>query len=142
MNKLPSAASLTSSLSALCCFSFLLTSLKAQNTAPSLAPYGQNQDQDQQGYTPVLLSPETLDQLVAPIALYPDALTALMLAAATTPSDVVRAERYLTAGGDPDQTDNQSWDESVRGLLHYPDVLSWMDQNLDWTTSLQSSSSH
>ena len=136
MNKLPSTAWHSSSLSLLCGLSLSMASLQAQNTAPYPAPYGQNQGQDQQGYTPVRLSQENLDQLVAPIALYPDALTALMLPAATTPSDIVLAERYLTAGGDPAQTDTQSWDDSVKGLLHYPDVLSWMDQNLDWTTSL------
>jgi hypothetical protein len=76
---------------------------------------------------------EDLDQLFAPIALYPDALVALILPASTVPSDVTLAARYLEANGDPAQIDSQPWDDSVKALAHYPDVVKWMDANLEWT---------
>jgi len=82
------------------------------------------------------LSPESLQQLLAPIALYPDALIALILPASTVPSDVVLASRYLAANGDPQNIPNQSWDSSVQSLASYPEVITWMDQNLQWTTTL------
>jgi len=85
---------------------------------------------------PAVYTPEQVDQLVAPIALYPDPLVALILPASTVPGDVVLAERYFEANGDPNQVDNQSWDDSVRALAHYPAVIKWMNDNLDWTTTL------
>ena len=74
-----------------------------------------------------------LETLLGPIALYPDALIALVLPASASPSDVVLAARYLNANGDPNQVDVQPWDESVRSLAHYPEVVKWMDENLSWT---------
>jgi len=81
-------------------------------------------------------TPEILDSLLGPIALYPDALVALMLPAATSPTDVVLAARYLSAKGDPAAVNSQPWSDSVKALVHYPDVLKWMDENLPWTQSL------
>jgi len=81
-------------------------------------------------------TPATLDTLLGPIALYPDPLVALILPAATTPSDVVLASRYLDAKNDPAAVDNQPWSESVKALVHYPDVLKWMNDNLEWTQAL------
>ncbi|HXC02071.1 MAG TPA: DUF3300 domain-containing protein [Opitutaceae bacterium] len=83
-------------------------------------------------------APEDLDQLLAPIALYPDALIALILPASTVPSDVTMAARYLEANGDPAQIDNQPWDDSVKALAHYPEVVKWMDANLEWTQAVGS----
>ncbi|HEY5812832.1 MAG TPA: DUF3300 domain-containing protein, partial [Terrimicrobiaceae bacterium] len=85
---------------------------------------------------PQQFSPEELNGLLAPIALYPDALIALILPASTVPSEVVLAARYLSSNGDPAQVANQPWDDSVKSLARYPDVLEWMDQNLEWTTAL------
>jgi hypothetical protein len=85
---------------------------------------------------PVPAAPTELEQLVAPIALYPDALVALILPASTASSDVVLAARFLNASHDPNQVDEQPWDESVKGLAHYPDVVKWMDENLSWTQRL------
>ena len=99
----------------------LLTSLPAQETAPPPAP---------------LRTPEQLDQLLGPIALYPDALIALILPAATASSDIVLASRYFQAGNDPGAVDSQPWDDSVRSLAHYPEIVKWMDQNLTWTKQL------
>lgn len=82
------------------------------------------------------LTREQLDQLLGPIALYPDALVAVILPAATTPTEVVLAARYLDTGGDPNQIDSQPWSDSTRALARYPEVIRWMDTNLQWTTQL------
>lgn len=82
------------------------------------------------------LTDPQLDQLLGPIALYPDPLTAQILPAATQPTQIVLADRYILSGGDTNQIDQQPWDASVRGLAHYPTVLKWMDDNLNWTTEL------
>ena len=83
-----------------------------------------------------LLSQPDLEQLVAPIALYPDPLIALILPASTVPTDVVLANRYVQGGGDPNAIDAQNWDDSIKGLARYPDALQMMDDNLDWTNQL------
>jgi hypothetical protein len=77
-----------------------------------------------------------LDQLLGPIALYPDPLIAVMLPAATFPSQITAADQYLLNGGDPDQIDQQGWDPSVAAVARYPNILKWMDDNLAWTTQL------
>src|SRR5271168_4648929 len=116
---------------------FLLTVLQivavqAQTTAPPAAP-----DPSQQ-----LLKPEQLDQLVAPIALYPDTLLAEILMASTYPLEVVQAERWAEANknlkGDALKAavDKQSWDDSVKSLVGTPSVLDMMSTKLDWTQAL------
>jgi hypothetical protein len=101
----------------------------------------------QQGYSagPVsgqAMSAAQLEQLVAPIALYPDTLVAQMLAAATYPAQVADADRWLQAQGNvsPYQiaggADSQNWDPSVKGLTAFPQVLAEMDRNSRWTTDL------
>lgn len=88
------------------------------------------------------LNTEQLQQLVAPIALYPDALVAQVLAAATYPAQVVDADHWRRALGNvpPDQvvdgSNAQSWDPSVKALTAVPDLLAEMDQNLRWTIAL------
>ena len=106
---------------------FASTSANASTAAPVTAT---------EENAPPNLPPEALNQLLAPIALYPDALVALILPASTVPSDVVLAARYLSSNGDPAQIANQPWDDSVKSLANYPDVLQWMDQNLEWTTQV------
>jgi hypothetical protein len=89
------------------------------------------------GQTPgATYSPEQLDQMLGPIALYPDPLVALILPASTVPSDLTLAANYLAANGSPAGIDGQSWDPSVKALAHYPDVVKWMNDNLDWTQAL------
>lgn len=78
----------------------------------------------------------SLEELVAPIALYPDALIALILPASTASSDVVLAARFLNSGGNASEIDSRAWDDSVKGLAHYPEVIKWMDENLAWTQRL------
>jgi hypothetical protein len=80
--------------------------------------------------------PEQLDQLLGPIALYPDPLVALILPASTFPDQVSAAAAFVSGSADPSTLDSQPWDASVKGLAHYPDVLKWMNDNIDWTRSV------
>ena len=102
--------------------------------------YGQGNEQPAAQGQP--LSNEQLDQLVAPIALYPDALVAQVLAASTYPTQVVEANRWLKAQGNLSakeiaaRVDEQPWDPSVKALTAFPSVLERMDRNLQWTTDL------
>ena len=87
-------------------------------------------------------SPEQLQQLVAPIALYPDSLVAQILAASTFPEQVVEADRWVQGNGNlkgsalAQAVDPQPWDPSVKALTAFPSVLGNMDKNLAWTSSL------
>ncbi|MBK9990411.1 MAG: DUF3300 domain-containing protein [Verrucomicrobia bacterium] len=82
------------------------------------------------------LSPEEIEKLVSPIALYPDSLVALILPASTASSDVVLAARFFAGGGEQSDIDKQFWAESVKSLAHYPDVIKWMDDNLQWSQQM------
>ncbi|HWF39480.1 MAG TPA: DUF3300 domain-containing protein [Candidatus Acidoferrales bacterium] len=100
-----------------------------QGQAPPAPPYAQQ-------------TPEQLQQLVAPIALYPDSLVAQILAAATFPEQVVEADRWVQAHPDlkgqalGQAVDQQPWDPSVKALTAFPSVLGNMDKNISWTSSL------
>jgi Protein of unknown function (DUF3300) len=83
---------------------------------------------DDAGYTAA-----QLDDLLGPIALYPDPLVSLILPASAVPGDVQSAAAYLENGGDPSGADQGPWDPSVRALAHTPTVLEWMGANLTWT---------
>src|SRR5580693_3550365 len=96
----------------------------------------QNQQQDQdQGPAYENYSPEQLDNLLSPIALYPDPLLAQLFVAATFPDQVEEAARYVRANG-TNGVDDQDWDVSVRAIAHYPTVVQMMADKIDWTTSL------
>ncbi len=88
------------------------------------------------------LPPDQLQQLVAPIALYPDSLVAQILAAATYPTQVVEAGRFLEQHPHwsgkklAHEVDKQDWDPSVKALTAFPSVLGDMNQNLSWTSEL------
>src|SRR5499433_1211847 len=96
-----------------------------QGAAPSPAPF----------------SNEQLEQLVAPIALYPDPLIAQILMASTYPLEVVQAARFASANPNlkGDQLDEElkkyTWDDSVKSLVTFPQVLTMMNEKLDWTQS-------
>ena len=81
-------------------------------------------------------SADQLDQLLGPIALYPDPLVAVILPASTVPSDIALAANYLMANGALGGIDAQPWDASVKALAHYPEVVKRMNANLDWTEAL------
>jgi hypothetical protein len=91
---------------------------------------------------PALQSPDQLQSLVAPIALYPDSLVAQILSGATYPTQIVEAERWLQQNRNLQGQDlanavnQQPWDPSVKALTAFPSVLANMDQNLSWTQAL------
>jgi len=95
-----------------------------------------------QGPTPAPLSADQLDSLVAPIALYPDALVAQVLAAATNPEQIAYADDWLaqnknlTSSSLEQAVDQQSWDPSVKALTQFASVLDNLARNLSWTSSL------
>jgi hypothetical protein len=112
--------------------------LRAQGTPPVAAatpqPVATSPQQD-------LLSQAQLEQLLAPIALFPDDLLMQMLMAATYPLEIVQAKRWLGQGqngalrGDAlvQALNAQSWDPSVKSLVPFPDVLGMMNDQLEWT---------
>jgi uncharacterized membrane protein YgcG len=106
--------------------------LKAQEQQAGPAYTGQGAPQTEQ----------ELDALVAPIALYPDALVAQILAGATFPDQIAVANYWmqqnknLTGSALGQAVDKQSWDPSVKALTQFPSVLNNMAQNLSWTSQL------
>lgn len=116
--------------------------LSAQDAPP---PQEEAQAQPPNGQAPppyAQQTPEQLQRLVAPIALYPDSLVAQILAASTFPDEVVEADRWVQAHPDlkgqalGDAVNQQPWDPSVKALCAFPSVLGNMDKNLSWTSSL------
>src|SRR6185295_9199454 len=82
-------------------------------------------------------SPEQLEQLVGRIALYPDDLVAIILPASTNPLQLVQADRFLDKRkSDPKLPLDDKWDDAVKTLLNYPDVVKMMSGDLDWTSAL------
>jgi hypothetical protein len=125
---------------AACLFAFTATVATAQEDDQD------QQDQVEQGPPAAMnsspLSADELQQLVAPIALYPDTLVGQILAGSTYPTQVVEADRWLQQNQNlkDDQlaqaVDEQSWDPSIKALTAFPSVLANMDTNLSWTSSL------
>ncbi len=91
--------------------------------------------------TPVFKQ-EELDQILAPIALYPDSLVAQILMASTYPLEVVQADRFAKQSASlkgealTKALESQSWDPSVKSLVNFPQVLTMMSEKLDWTQKL------
>ncbi|HUI55392.1 MAG TPA: DUF3300 domain-containing protein [Bryobacteraceae bacterium] len=89
-----------------------------------------------------VLSPQQLDNLVAPIALYPDPLLGQVMAACTYPLEVVEAQQWLQRNSNlhgttlMDAARQQNWDASVQALVAFPDVLAKLNQDINWTTAL------
>jgi hypothetical protein len=84
----------------------------------------------------VLFTPDQLDNLLAPVALYPDPLLAQVLIASTFVDQIDVASRLVRAHKDPKLIDSQPWDVSVKSVAHYPTVLNMMSDKLDWTTAV------
>jgi hypothetical protein len=101
---------------------------------PDAATAGDAQD--------TLLSEAELEQLVAPIALYPDPLLANALIASTYPLEIVQAERWYQQNKDlkgdalQEALADQDWDDSIKDLVSVPDALEMMNKDLDWTQKL------
>jgi hypothetical protein len=82
-------------------------------------------------------SEQDLEALVGPIALYPDDLVAIILPASTNPLQIVQADRFLDKRKtDPKAPVDEKWDEAVKSLLTYPEVVKKMSSDLDWTAAL------
>src|SRR5258707_1589075 len=94
------------------------------------------------GIQPAPVNPQQLQQLVAPIALYPDELVAEVLAASTYPTEVVQANRWLQQNSTlkdqqlATEVDKQPWDASVKRLTKFPPFRPIMGKNLSGTSSL------
>ena len=120
----------------------LLVVSLALATAPAAFAYPADQSTAPAPTQTAQQTPEQLQQLVAPIALYPDELVAQVLAASTYPTEIVEADRWLQQHSDlkgkelADEVDKQPWDPSVKALAQFPSVLGNMDKNLSWTSSL------
>lgn len=89
-----------------------------------------------------LLPPDQLDDLVAPIALYPDSILSQILVASTYPLEVVEAEQWLQQNRNLsgqqllDAARQQNWDASIQALAVFPDVMTRLNQDIRWTTDL------
>jgi len=89
-----------------------------------------------------LQTPQQLDDLVAPVALYPDPLLSELLAASTYPIELAEAEQWVRdhpkwkPSKMMDEAKKQNWDPSVQGLVAFPQVLTRLTQDLNWTTAL------
>ncbi|HVY07181.1 MAG TPA: DUF3300 domain-containing protein [Burkholderiales bacterium] len=87
-------------------------------------------------------SQQELDQMLAPIALYPDTLLSQILMASTYPIEIVQAARWskanpgITGDAAVKAVEGQSWDPSVKSLTAFPNILSMMDEQLDWMERL------
>jgi hypothetical protein len=122
-------------------FLLVLTAFPIGASGQSTSPSGtQSSSGTQEEYG--TLSPEELDGIVAPIALYPDALVAQILGAATFPYEIVDATLWLKDNsqlkGDAlaKAVDQQSWDPAVKALTQFPSVLDNLSKNLAWTSAL------
>jgi hypothetical protein len=97
---------------------------------------------EQQAAVRSSLTAQQLDNLVAPLALYPDPLLSQVLVAATYPLEVVEANQWLqqnralTGTALTDAAKQQNWDPSVQALVAFPDVLTRLNQDVRWTTDL------
>jgi hypothetical protein len=86
----------------------------------------------------VALTSGQIDSLLGLIALYPDPLLALIFPAATYPQEVVAADQWLMGTPNPTEADitAQSWDASIKGMVHYPSVLDTMSAQIAWTQAV------
>jgi hypothetical protein len=118
--------------------------LAQQSEQPGASPPQPAAAQQPDQATASLFKPEELDQILAPIALYPDELIVQILTAATYPLEIVMAARWIA---DPKNAalkgdalvkalEGQSWDASVKSLVPFPSVLKMMSDKLDWTQKL------
>src|SRR5262247_280035 len=118
----------------------LRVALAALLVAAPLVGAQENPTQQQTAAKP--FKPEELEQIVAPIALYPDALVAQVLMAATYPLEVIQAARFVkdnaNLNGDAlnQALTKQSWDDSVKSLVSFPQILAMMNDKLDWMQKL------
>jgi hypothetical protein len=111
-----------------CLFIFIVCLLALLSTKVSA--------QDVRTTSPPLFTNQELDDLLEPIALYPDPLLAQILPASTYTEEILDEYDWLGSGASISEIDSQRWDESVKAVAHYPDVLKMMAENADWTADL------
>ena len=123
-------------LAAILCGAFMVCSAFAQEPPPP-PPAGQESPPP-----PPALTPDQLDTLVAPIALYPDPLLSQILVASTYPLEVVEANQWMEQNQNLkgaallDAAKQQNWDPSVQGLVAFPQVVAQLNRDVRWTTDL------
>ncbi|MGD0279367.1 MAG: DUF3300 domain-containing protein [Smithella sp.] len=91
---------------------------------------------DDSNPAPPLFTNQELDNLLESIALYPDPLLAQILPASTYPQEIADAYDWQTSGGAMSKIDMQHWDDSVKAIAHYPDILKMMTEYGDWTADI------
>src|SRR4030043_259767 len=107
-----------------------------------IAPAGAMAQDQGEAAQPAKFKQEELDQMLAPIALYPDSLLTQVLMASTYPLEIVQADRWAKQNKDmkgdalAKALEAQSWDPSVKSLVNFPQVLAMMSEKLDWTKKL------
>lgn len=105
--------------------------------AVAFAPLAQAQAPAAASAVAAAPSPAELEKLVDRIALYPDDLVTIILPASTNPLQLVQADRYLEKRKkDPKAPLDDKWDDPVKSLLNYPEVVKMMSNDLDWTSAL------
>lgn len=115
---------------------------RGEESASTSKPESQSTAATTPGPAPGEATPEELEELVSPIALYPDLLVARILVASTFPTQIVEAQRWLGQNpnlkGDQfaEAVNAQPWDPSVRSLAQFRDVLKTMNDSLSWTSAL------
>jgi hypothetical protein len=85
---------------------------------------------------PAKLGAAELEKLVEPIALHPDPLIAIILPAAAYPLEIVQAARFIKDTNNISKVDEQDWDDNVKALAKFPQMIAQMDTNLAWTVKL------
>ena len=97
---------------------------------------------DAPGEVAAAIPPDQLDSLVAPIALYPDALLAQVLVASTYPLEIIQLQQWLQKNPSlkdealAEAVGKQPWDPSVQSMAAFPDVVKWLAEDVQWTTDL------
>src|SRR6267142_1303892 len=118
---------------------------QAQQTPPAPPPPAAAQAPPTEGDAstePPPFKPEELEQIVAPIALYPDALVAQTMMASTYPLEVIQAARLMKSKPDlkdqalNDELKKYDWDDSVKSLCSFPQILSLLNEKIDWMQKL------
>lgn len=113
-----------------------------QSWPPPQQGYPQQQQPAPQDTGQQFLSPDQLNNLVAPIALYPDPVLSEVLAASTYPLEVVEAEQWVGQHSHlqgeqlVDAARQMNWDPSVQALVAFPDALAMLTRDIQWTTDL------
>jgi hypothetical protein len=106
---------------AVCLFTLASVKAWAEETYPESAP---------------LFTDQELDDILAPVALYPDPLLAQILPASTYTGEIADAYDWQNSGGAVSEIDLQEWDDSVKAIARYPDILKMMAESGDWTAVL------